>query len=126
MRSLCSDPRFRHGPHLVPGIHVYATEAVIGTRAKSDTPRYPVGALLVKEKFDGTEVTTPSIITVMEKIADAGTVDDWRFTMVRISDRSIVKDGFQVSCASCHERYQKTDYVTHVTDKLLADLAKKK
>lgn len=126
LRTMCIDPRTLHGPHLVSGIHLYATKAVIDTRAASASPRYPVGALLVKEKFDGAEVTTPSIITVMEKIADAGSVDDWRFTMVRVADGSIVKDGFRVSCVSCHERYKRSDYVSHVTDALLAERTKKK
>ncbi|HEY1110567.1 MAG TPA: hypothetical protein VGE76_18090 [Opitutaceae bacterium] len=126
MRTMCLDPRTLHGPHLVSGIHLYATKAVIDTRATSASPRYPVGALLVKEKFDTREAASPSIITVMEKVADAGSVDDWRFTMVRIADRSIVKDGFRVSCASCHERYKRFDYVSHVTDALLAELTKKR
>lgn len=126
MRSMCADPRALHGPHLAPGIHLYATKAVIDTRAESATPRYPVGALLVKEKFNSAEDTAPNIITVMEKIAAAGTVDDWRFTMVRIADRSVVKDGFQVSCVNCHTRYEKSDYVSYVTDRILAALAQKK
>lgn len=125
MRTMCIDPRTLHGPHLVPGIHLYATQAVIDTRAKSTSPRYPLGALLVKEKFHTSEATSPSIITVMEKIGESGTVDDWRFTMVRLADGSIVKDGFRVSCVSCHERYKRFDYVSHVTDALLAERAKK-
>lgn len=124
--GMCRDPRDIHGSHLKPGIHLYATKAVIDTRAKSESPRYPVGALLVKEKFEARGDSKPSVITVMEKIANEGRIDDWRFTMVRVSDRAIVKDGFRLSCVDCHQRYSKLDFVSSVTHEILAGHAQGK
>lgn len=118
--GMCRDPSSIHGEHLKPGLHLYATKAVIDTRKKSETLRYPIGALLVKEKFEARDDAKPSVITVMEKIADEGRISDWRFTMVRVSDRSIVNDGFRVSCVDCHQRYAKLDFVSPVTHEILA------
>jgi uncharacterized membrane protein len=87
--------------------------------------RYPVGALLVKEKFEKRDDATPAIITVMEKVADAGKVSDWQFYMIRLADRSIVREGFEVSCTDCHSCYPKNDFVSHVTTGLLEARAQK-
>lgn len=120
VRTMCLDPKIIHGPHIEPGIHLYASSSAIAVRKTSTTPRYPVGTLLVKEKFDTKEAATPTLITVMEKTANRGRVDDWRFTMIRLADRSIVRETARMSCAECHARYTGTDFVSQVTDDLLA------
>lgn len=126
-RALCIDPRGLHGPHLKPGILLYANDRVLEARRNPDgRERYPVGSLLVKEKFEDGGENTPSIITAMEKIADEGRIEDWRFTMVRLSDRTIVREGFKVSCVDCHSHYARNDFVSSVTDRLLSERAAKK
>lgn len=120
VRMMCLDPKMIHGPHIEPGIHLYASSSAIAVRKTSTTPRYAIGTLLVKEKFDTKDAAAPSLITVMEKTANQGRVDDWRFTMIRLADRSIVRDTARMSCAECHARYTRTDFVSQVTDDLLA------
>jgi hypothetical protein len=73
----------------------------------------------VKEKFEAKDHSHPSLITVMEKQADAGDVDDWRFTMIRLADRAVVRDGFKISCAQCHSRYAESGFVSPTTDVLV-------
>lgn len=125
VRTMCLDPKMVHGPHMEPGIHLYASSAAIAVRQTANAvPRYPVGTLLVKEKFDTKDAATPSLITVMEKTASQGRVDDWRFTMIRLADRSIVRDTARMSCAECHSRYADADFVSSVTDGLLAKYAR--
>jgi hypothetical protein len=132
MTEMCFDPGTRidpgttHGPHVRPGIHLYANpKAIAARKPESATERFPVGSLLVKEKFDTRQDATPSVITVMEKVADRAVIDDWKFYMIRISDRTIVRDGFKVSCRECHSHYSKSDFVSHVTDRILRTSAQK-
>lgn len=119
--TLCIDPRDFHGPHIKPGIHLYVSPGVLEARSRTGTARYPLGSMLVKEKFNLKGDAKPSVITVMEKVADRGRVEDWRFYMVRLSDRSFVPDQGKVSCVNCHSRFDKTDYVSPVTDSLVKD-----
>ena len=80
---------------------------------------------LVKEKFEDKTDSVPSIITVMEKITNRGKVDDWLFYMIRLSDRSFVREQPAASCVGCHSKYVKTDFVSSTTFSLLTAHAKK-
>lgn len=123
---MCRDPRDAYGVHYKPGIHLYANALAIEAReGGGEVIRYPIGSLLVKEKFDTTEDTNPSIITVMEKTANEGRVEDWNFTMIRLADRSVVTEGFKVSCVDCHNHYRRTDFVSSETSRLLEAYVKK-
>lgn len=120
--GMCRDPRDIHGPHIKPGILIYASPSAITAKTKkTDATRYPLGTLFVKEKFETKDSTTPNVITVMEKTTNHNSVNDWTFTMIRLSDRSIVREGFKKSCTECHQSYTRTDFVSHSTDALLAD-----
>lgn len=127
VRTMCLDPRLLHGPHLRPGIHLYASPSALETRRAAGAaaaPRYPVGTLFVKEKFDShDDAAAPTLLTVMEKTATRGRVDDWRFTMIRLSDRTIVRESAGMTCAQCHSRYPDTDFVSGVADELLGKFA---
>lgn len=125
--ALCGDPRLYDDPHIKPGIHLYVNPVAIEARKrKANSRRYPVGSLLVKEKFESKDESAPSIITVMEKVTDTGKVDDWKFYMIRVADRSIVRDAFKVSCIDCHSHYRKSDFVSTATNSLLSSYAKNK
>src|SRR5688572_27910474 len=74
-RMLCADPTMIHGVHYKPGIQIYANTVALGApREAIGSIRYPIGSIFVKEKFDTDEESTPSIITVMEKVANTGKV----------------------------------------------------
>lgn len=122
--TLCIDPRTRHGPHFVHYINLYASpDAVAARRGGAKPLPHPVGTLFVKEKFEAEPPAKPTLITVMEKVTNTASADDWSYTMIRLSDRSIVRDGFRVSCASCHSHYETTDFITRETDALLSLVA---
>jgi hypothetical protein len=124
--SLCADPFSRFGPHIKPGIHIYANQIAIEEKKKDSTsPSYPIGALFIKEKFEAKDNDEPSIITVMEKVANKGTVNDWQFYMIRLSDKTIVHDGFKASCVDCHGHFEKFNFVSPQTDSLLSEYTKK-
>lgn len=125
VRMLCIDPKTIYGPHLKPGLHLYANPKALDAKTRQPSAAYPVGSLIVKEKFETKGGTTPSIITVMEKVANKGRVDDWQFYMVRLSDRSFVKDEGKTSCTDCHSRYTKTDFISPQTDRLVTAFTQK-
>lgn len=119
--AFCRDPKDIHGPHIKPGIHLYVSREVLEGKRTPDSSRYPIGSLVVKEKFDIKGDAKPNVITVMEKVADERRVQDWRFYMIRLSDRSFVRDEAKVSCVDCHSRFARSDFVSPVTDELVTD-----
>lgn len=122
--SYCRDPQSIFGPHLESGILIYVSQNVLETRRENPGSKtHPVGALIVKEKFDSATNAAPGIITVMEKMTDTGRVEDWRFFMIRVADRTIIKDGFKRSCVDCPSRWEENDFVSHPTDRLLTQQA---
>ncbi len=123
--ALCADPSSMSGPHLKPGIHIYANELAV-KKAREGQARFPIGALIVKEKFAQKKDATPDIITVMEKFADTGKIANWHFAMIRLSDHAIVQVEPARSCTRCHSRYDRSDFVSETTDQLLRSFADKK
>lgn len=127
MAASCIDPKQMPGPHIRPGIHIYVNDSVLETRRKNKTPgKYPAGSVIVKEKFTAKKSEKPDIITVMEKTGTTGEVNDWTFTMIRLSDHAIIREGFEISCAECHARHEQTGFVTPQTDRLIGEFADKK
>lgn len=120
--DLCIDPSHILGPHFERSIHLYANPVALAAKGRI----YPLGALIVKEKFASAADMVPDIITVMEKTGNLGRVEDWKFTMVRVSDRTVIRDGFKVSCSDCHSRYDKTDFVSSVTANLMTTFGVRK
>ena len=42
--------------------------------------------------------------------------------MIRLSDRTIIREGFKTSCTDCHARYEKSDFISPTTTGLLEAL----
>ncbi len=125
---LCKDPTPEFGPHVFcAAMHLYANQAALAAKAKGgDKVRYPIGSLFVKEKFERKEATAPMLITVMEKMSDKGQVEDWKFTMIRLSDRSVVaREHFKISCEDCHAKFSEHDFISSASDSLLSAFLKK-
>jgi hypothetical protein len=76
---------------------------------------YPVGTLLVKEKCADAEFRKTELFTVMLK-REAGynsAAGDWEF-LVLDRDARLTANGKIDSCMECHQRFQRTDYVSRV------------
>lgn len=120
--KLCRDPRSDHGLHLKAGLHLYANPSALkGFRSDSKGVHYSVGAVWVKEKYEKMNDFNPSIITVMEKVTDRGSVDDWVFTLIRLSDKTEVTERGTVSCLDCHKKFPENDFVSPFTVKMMQD-----
>jgi hypothetical protein len=114
------------GPHFQAWTQVYANPVAITAGEKSASlGRFPVGSIFVKEKYDAIDAKAPTLITVMEKISARQSVDDWKFTMIRLSDHSVVTPTGKVSCAGCHDEYRERDFISSATTALLAEYVRK-
>lgn len=115
-------------PHAKSVIHLYANEVALEARRRSPEAAgaWPVGSVLVKEKFESASASDPVLLTVMEKTASAGKVDDWQFYTVSLPGGATERSTSGSSCTECHVRYGKTGYVSSLTDGLLTAAAKRK
>jgi hypothetical protein len=114
------------GPHAKAAIRLYANDRAIEAVGRwTGGSRFPIGTLLVKEKFETTTDSAPSGITVMEKVADQGKVEDWLFYAIRLPKVSIVRERAKVSCEECHADNRLTDFVSAKTFSYLWAYARK-
>ena len=95
--------------------HVYVNVAGLETM-KSGKGIYPVGSVIVKQKYSDEEATETELFTIMRKMKPGydKAHGDWEYSIV---DRTGVKElvsGRLEACIKCHTPYAKTDYVTRV------------
>ena len=117
--------RPENNPHRGHQAHVYITpggEEILS----SGKGTYPVGTLIVKEKFPSSlseqsaakkkagAQQPPELFTVMLK-REAGynpECGDWEFMLVTGDLQQVAARGKLDSCAACHQEYKQTDFVT--------------
>lgn len=73
---------------------------------------YPVGSTFVNIHYSESGERQP-LVFVMRKMPDGYDPDNnnWRYSVVRISDWTIERDGRLVSCIRCHQKQLARDYV---------------
>ena len=99
-------------PHSRKYIKVYVND--IGKKAMlSEKPIvFPVGSIIVKEKFEKGADKKPELLTIMIKraISAPPSVQDWEF-LTSTDQKHITKGGDVSHCVSCHTEQPKTDFV---------------
>ena len=105
----------RTNPHLASFGHVYVNELGHQTMM-TGSGQYPVGSVVVKQKFSGTPIQTVVLHTVMKKRKPGfdPANSDWEYSVVDGAGLKTLAVGRIESCISCHSQYQSTDYVTRV------------
>lgn len=102
-------------PHFFKYAQVYVNpvgQKVLGAKE----PRFPVGTVLVKEKFDNPKgIGTPELLTAMVK-REKGynpACYDWEFLVLDGKAERVLERGKLARCQSCHvkEEYRRTDGV---------------
>ena len=91
---------------------VFANDLAL-TEIYKDAPKFPTGAIIVREKLLNAEDTKPELVTVMvkrEKGFSAKT-GDWEYLVIdgameRVKQRETVG-----SCSKCHAQAAPTDFV---------------
>ena len=113
--EFCRDMGQIIGLHIQPGIHIYLNDAALQVKNENLNSIFPVGSVIVKEKFNQKNAVTPSLITVMEKVANRGKVSDWRYSMISVPDQRLITGKAKPNCQSCHVRYRRDDFVSPYT-----------
>lgn len=110
-QALCTDPKVIHGPHLKPGIRTYINKKGLGgAKVHEQGVRFPVGTLLVKEKFDDRASAIPTLATAMRKARPGRGADTWDYVMVSLATKRPVKPA--APCLGCHRRWEATDGIS--------------
>ena len=118
--TLCAAPtsnqmdREKMNPHNDKYIVVYVNDKGKRAMLEEKTPRFPVGAVIVKEKLSKPDSKTPELLTVMVKRGEGfdRANGDWEYFAVDGAGRKITVQGQQTaSCQSCHVGKKAADYV---------------
>lgn len=111
-------PRVKLGPHSTPAVKYYANAE--GAKGLEVGPKeaMPVGATIVKEKYDAATDAKPSAYAAMIKREPGYDKEngDWEYLFVELAEKPVVTRGAIKSCIQCHTLAQKKDYLfrTHL------------
>jgi hypothetical protein len=99
--------------HRTPGIHIYVTEAGFASLVDPKSV-FPVGTIVLKQKFASVEATEPELYTGMLKREKGYNpkAGDWEFFTLNGTATAVTARGRIDSCMDCHQQYAKTDFVT--------------
>lgn len=111
---LCQRPNvISHSPHGMHWIHVFVSS--IGTNAMAKGKgTYPVGTVILKQKFLDAAGTNTDFYTGMRK-RETGynpELGDWEFFILDRGGSMVTARGRIESCMDCHAKYPATDFVS--------------
>ncbi|HLO99454.1 MAG TPA: cytochrome P460 family protein [Fimbriimonas sp.] len=117
---LCAPAAQVHGPHYKPVIQTYGNKTATKGAKMKKNPRFAVGSLLVKEKYESKSAKQPSLITVMKKVYEGSGARTWQYMMIDLSKNKVLssvdpkklKDPAANKCISCHDNYSGSDGVS--------------
>jgi hypothetical protein len=107
---LLPDP---NNPHSSKFITVYVNEIGRHAMMEEETPHFPQGSIVVKEKLSTPTSTAPELLTVMIKRAPGYNPEsgDWEYLVTDGTGKSVQKRGKLENCQACHLRDKSTDYI---------------
>lgn len=107
----------RNHDHLVKygqaELQVYVTSP--GRRAiKDGSVGFPLGTMILKQKFPGPYATSAELFTGMLKREKGFNPDcgDWEFFTLTGDGKTVTSRGRIESCMDCHKDFLKTDFVS--------------
>lgn len=91
---------------------VYAND-LANREIKKNLPRFPVGAILIREKHTTEKLGTPDLVIAMVKREKGFSkkTDDWEFLTISPDAGVITKRETKGDCAKCHIEAKATDWV---------------
>lgn len=91
---------------------VYAND-LAKAEIEKEKPIFPVGAIIVREKRAKADDEMPKVVIAMVKREKGFSKKsgDWEFFVFNGADLKIQKRETKGSCATCHVRAEKTDWV---------------
>lgn len=115
--QLCDRPksRKRDTPHRDYYCHVFVNESALPAMKSGKVP-YPVGAIIVKQKFSDPEEIKEELYTLMRKMPKGYDPEhgDWEYSIISGNADKVLSRGRTDSCIECHQQHAKSDYVTRL------------
>lgn len=105
--------RLPQNPHDTNYITVFVNPIGSDAMMTQDDPKFPVGSIIVKEKFTTLDSPEPVLLTVMKK-RETGydvTRGDWEYMVVDGAMSTIGARGTLGTCQSCHLEKADQDFV---------------
>lgn len=80
----------------------------------NDDAKFPVGTMILKEKFPDMDAKVPELYTGMLKQEKGYNpkAGDWEFFVLSGDRNAVTARGRIDSCMDCHQQYAKSDFVT--------------
>lgn len=113
-----ADPHLEAGDHpsILRGrfVTVYVNKLAEQAMLHQKHPSFPQGSLIVKERSDRPDSSTPELLTVMHKREKGYNPDcgDWEFMTLDGAGKQITAQGRLQKCESCHAEWKQTDYTS--------------
>jgi hypothetical protein len=101
------------GPHRDKFVTVYVNDTGKSSMMTERYPKFPVGSMIVKEKFSTVEGGSPELMTAMLK-REAGynpKTGDWEYLVLNGEGTKIEARGKLDDCMACHALLNKQDFV---------------
>lgn len=100
-------------PHRDKFITVYVNPLAKQMLQENPRPHYPVGTVIVKEKYTTAKSKTPELMTVMRKHAEGydSQNGDWEYLVMNGRTKTVEQQGPMTQCQDCHRQMASTDYV---------------
>ena len=101
------------GPHRDKFVAVYVNDKGKSAMMSEPVPKFPIGSIIVKEKFSNAEGGSPELMTAMLK-REAGynsESGDWEYLVIDGEGTKIEARGKLDECMSCHAAVSKQDFI---------------
>lgn len=101
-------------PHLNKYISVFVNPVGREAMMTKQSPKFPIGSMIVKEKLGSVDSTTPEVLTAMIKREPGYNPEngDWEYLVLDGAASKIVEQGKLTRCSGCHRSYEHSDFVT--------------
>jgi len=103
----------KKNPHAGTFITVYVNQVARAAMFTKDSPIFPAGSVIVKQKSDRLPARNTVLYTVMRKRENGynPTVGDWEFSVVNADGTTVEASGKLENCQGCHVKQPSTDFV---------------
>lgn len=108
-----SEDRLPQNPHDTAYITVFVNPVGSDAMMNQPDPRFPVGSIIIKEKFPKRDSPEPVLLTVMKKREPGYDVarGDWEYMVLDGGMTSIGARGMLGTCQGCHLEKADQDFV---------------
>lgn len=106
--------RQESSPHVNKYVSVFVNPVGREEMMTKQSPKFPIGSMIVKEKLGSADSTTPEVLTAMIKREPGYNPEggDWEYLVLDGAASKIVEQGKLTRCSGCHRPYQHSDFIT--------------